>query len=158
MRSRQEKIMQDDLIRKVANLMSEQSAAYKSLESATTQLSAVMMRGEVSMVETLSKAGEKELLKMRSRLLEITSALTEFAEMRARQAERTPLDTEAREQFENAAKNLLETAKSYQKIAGRASSLALGGSSFATACIQMCGLPPTTYNAPVLRYAEGVSR
>lgn len=152
------KIMQDDLIRKVANLMSEQTSAYSRLESATTQLSAVMMRGEPNLVESLSKAGEKELLKMRSRLLEITSALTEFAELRAAQTERTPLDNSAREQFEMSAKSLLEAAKSYQKTAGRASSLALGGSSFATACIQMCGLPPTTYRAPVLKYTEGATR
>lgn len=150
--------MQDDLIRKVANLMSEQIAAYKSLESAANQLSAVMMRGEPNAVESLARAGEKELLKMRSRLLEITSALTEFAELRGRQVERTPLDTQAREQFEKSAKGLLEAAKTFKKVSGRASSLALGGSSFAAACIQMCGLPPTTYNAPVLKYGEGVGR
>ncbi len=150
--------MQDDLIRKVANLMSEQTAAYSRLESATNQLSSVMMRGEPHVVETLSKAGEKELLSMRSRLLEITSALTDFAEIRARQTERIPLDNAAREHFEMSAKSLLEAAKSYQKTAGRASSLALGGSSFANACIQMCGLPPTTYRAPVLKYSEGALR
>lgn len=150
--------MQDDLIRKVANLMSEQTSAYSRLESATNQLSAVMMRGEPHSVETLAKAGEKELLTMRSRLLEITSALTSFAELRAAQIEKIPLNSEAREYFEKSAKGLLAAAKDFQKTAGRASSLALGGSSFAMACIQMCGLPPTTYNKPVLKYGEGAAR
>ncbi len=138
--------------------MGEQTSAYSRLESATAQLSTVMMQGEPAAVETLSKAGEKELLKMRSRLLEITSALTEFAELRGRQTEKEPLNPEAREQFENSAKSLLAAAKSYKRTAGRASSLALGGSSFANACIQMCGLPPTTYRAPVLKYAEGAQK
>jgi hypothetical protein len=150
--------MQDDLIRKVAGLMGEQSSAYKSLESATAQLSLVMARGETVMVESLSKAGEKELSRMRSRLLEITTALTEFAELRGRQSEKTPLDPQARDYFETSAKSLLESAKSFQRVAGRASSLALGGLSFANSCIQMCGLPPTTYRAPVLRYTEGAGR
>lgn len=150
--------MQDELIKKVADLMAEQTSAYSRLENATTQLSAVMMSGESSFVESLSKAGEKELLGMRSRLLVITSDLTRFAEMRAKEPERTPLDPAAREQFESSAKALVEAAKSFQRTAGRASSLALGGISFANACIQMCGLPPTTYRAPVLRHAEGAGR
>ena len=138
--------------------MGEQTSAYSRLESATAQLSTVMMQGEPAAVETLSKAGEKELLKMRSRLLEITSALTEFAELRGRQTEKEPLNPEAREQFENSAKSLLAAAKSYQRTAGRASSLALGGASFAKPCIQKCRLPPTTYKAAVLKYAEGAQK
>lgn len=144
--------MQNDLIRTVAGLMTEQSAAYSRLESAATQLAGALVSGEPSRIESLTKAGETELLRMRSRLLEITSALTNFAEMRASQPEKTTLDASAREQFDTAAKQLLENARSFQKIAGRATSLALGGSSFSTACIQMCGVPPTTYRAPVLRY------
>lgn len=147
--------MQDDLIRKVAGLMSEQSSAYKSIESATAQLSAAMLRGEPSIIEILSKEGEKELSRMRSRLLEITTVLTEFAEVRGSQTEKSPLDQQAREQFEAGAKSLLESAKSFQKTAERASSLAVGGSSFANACIQMCGVPPTTYRAPFLKYSDG---
>lgn len=147
--------MQDDLIQKVAVLMNEQLEAYVRLESATAQLSAVLTRGEPSGIESLTRAGESELLRMRSRLLEITSALTKFAEFRAVQTEKTPLATEIREQFEAAAKKLLEAARSFQKVSSRASSLAIGGSSFATACIQMCGVPPTTYRAPVLKYVEG---
>ena len=132
--------------------MTEQAAAYSRLESATAQLTATLVSGEPDKIESLTKAGETELLRMRSRLLEITSALTNFAELRANQAERTALETDAREQFDEAAKKLLENARSFQKAAGRATGLALAGSSFSTACIQMCGLPPTTYRAPVLKY------
>ena len=108
--------MQDDLIQKVADLMNEQLEAYARLESVTAQLSAVLTRGEPSGIESLTRAGESELLRMRSRLLEITSALTNFAEFRAVQTEKTPLATEIREQFEAAAKKLLEAARSFQKI------------------------------------------
>lgn len=152
------KIMQDDLIRKVANLMSEQTSAFTRLESATAQLSGVLVRGELVGLEALTRAGEKELQKMRSRLLEITSALTEFAEIRTRQTEKEPLNPEARKEFEESAKGLLDAAKSFQKVSARASSLAVAGSSFANACIQMCGIPPTTYRAPVLKYSEGGNR
>jgi hypothetical protein len=117
-----------------------------------------LTRGEPNSIESLTRAGESELLRMRSRLLEITSALTKFSEMRAGQTEKTSLAPDVREQFEASAKMLLEAARSFQKVAVRASSLAVGGSSFSTACIQMCGVPPTTYRAPVLRYAEGAGR
>lgn len=150
--------MHDDLIQKVAGLMTEQLEAYARLESATAQLSAVLTKGDANSIESLTRAGESELLRMRSRLLEITSALTKFAEMRGGQTEKTPLATDVREQFEASAKKLLDSARSFQKVAARASALAVGGSSFSTACIQMCGVPPTTYRAPVLRYAEGATR
>lgn len=147
--------MQDELIQKVANLMNEQLAAYARLESATAQLSAVLTRGEATAIESLTRAGESELLRMRSRLLEITSSLTKFAELRAGQTEKISLAADVREQFEAAAKKLLESARSFQKVAARASALAIGGSSLSTSCIQMCGIPPTTYRAPVLKYVEG---
>ena len=150
--------MQDDLIRKVANLMTEQIESYSRLESATAQLTAALVRGETNSIESLTRAGEAELLRMRSRLLEITSALTNFAEIRAAQVEKSPLPTDVREKFEGSAKKLLESARSFQKAASRASSLAVGGSSFASACIQMCGVPPSTYRAPVLKYSEGAGR
>ena len=91
---------------------------------------------------------------MRSRLLDITSSLTNFAEIKANLAESTPIEPEAREQFEKAANELLETARQFEKTAGRATSLALSGSSFAAANIQMCGVPPTTYRAPVMKYSK----
>jgi hypothetical protein len=150
--------MQSDLIQKIARLMTEQAAAYTSLESLTSHLITALTRCEPNSIETLSRAGETELFRMRSRLLEITSALTGFAEMRANQTGDTlPLDTETRESFETAANKLLEMARHFEKTAGRATSLAHGGSSYANANIQMCGVPPTTYRPPVLNYGKGLA-
>lgn len=146
--------MHDDLIRKVAELMTEQTASYTRLESATAQLAAALAKNDPQAIESLTRAGESELLRMRVRLVEITSALTKFAEIRAAQEEKVALDPQAREEFETAAKNLLELAREFRKICDRASNLARGGSSFSSACIQMCGVPPSTYRAPVLRYSE----
>lgn len=147
--------MQDDLIRKIAKLMTEQCAAYASLESVTAQLIAALSRCEPNSIESLSRAGETELTRMRVRLLEITSALTGFAEIRKNQTESLPLDTNARERFESSANALLETARNFGQTAERATNLALGGSSFATACIQVCGVSPTTYRAPILKFTKG---
>lgn len=149
--------MQDDLIRKIAKLMAEQSAAYLSLRSLTTHLISALTRCDPVTIETLSRSGETEMFRMRARLLEITSALTEFGQVRAGLAEPQPLDAVAREDFEREANVLLESARDFEKIAGRAASLALGGSSFASAAIQMCGVPPSTYRAPVLKYSKGAT-
>lgn len=137
--------------------MAEQSAAYSSLQSLTTHLIAALTRCEPATIDSLSKSGETELFRMRARLLEITSALMEFGQVRSRDSDALPLDAAAREAFESEAKNLLETARAYEKIAGRATSLALGGSTFASASIQMCGVPPSTYRPPVLAYGRGAT-
>lgn len=149
--------MQDDLIRKIATLMAEQSAAYTSLESLTGQLIASLTTCEPNRIESLSRAGETELFRMRSRLLEITSLLTDFADLKAKQTEHTPIDPPTRDEFEKSANALLDVARQFQKTVGRATSLALSGSSFAAANIQQCGVPPTTYAAPVLRYSRGAA-
>lgn len=94
---------------------------------------------------------------MRARLLEITTSLTEFGKIRETQADLPRLDPVARENFEKEANLLLEAARGFERMAGRATSLALGGTSFAAAAIQMCGIPPTTYNAPVLKYSKGAA-
>jgi hypothetical protein len=147
--------MQDEIIRNVAQLMTEQTAAYASLQSLTTQLIAALTRCEPGQIETFSRAGETEMFRMRARLLEITSALTDFASTRANQAEPLPLDADARSKFESSVSELLETARRFEKVAGRAANLSHSGSSFANAGIQMCGVPPTTYRAPVLKYSKG---
>jgi hypothetical protein len=147
--------MQNDLIKKVADLMTEQAAAYVRLETATQKLSNALMQGNLNLIESLTKAGEAELTRMRSRLLEITSTLTNFAASRASNSGSNPLTPEIRDEFDNAAKNLLKIARKYEAVAAKTTSLAVGGSSFAVACIQKCGIPPTTYQAPVLKYSEG---
>jgi hypothetical protein len=137
--------------------MIAQSSSYASLESLTVQLTTALTRCEPHEVETLTRAGESALFRMRSRLLEITTALTEFAEMRAADPQTSSLDPQTREIFESAANGLIDCAQRYETISGRASSLALAGSSFAAAGIQTCGVPPSTYNAPVLKYGKGAA-
>lgn len=150
--------MHNDLVRKVAELMNAQSAAYQRLEAATSQLTAALVRGEPNGIEALTRAGETELLRMRSRLVEITSLLTKFTDLRAAETEKMPLEKEVREQFEAQAQKLLDCAREFRKAVARAANLALGGVSFSTACIQMCGVPPTTYNPPILKNHEGAGR
>lgn len=137
--------------------MSEQSAAYESLESVTAQLIAALSRCEPNAIESLSRAGESELMRMRARLLEITAALTIFSEIRLSQPENFSLEPEAREKFESAANKLLANARNFGKTADRATSLTVGGSSFTNACIQMCGVPPTTYSPPILKSSKGIN-
>lgn len=147
--------MQNELIKKIAEMMVEQSCAYASLEALTVQLVSALTRCEPHEIENLSRAGESALFRMRARLLEITGALTEFAESRANDPNSASLETVTRDNFESAANELIESARKYEKLSGRASSLALAGSSFAVAGIQTCGIPPSTYNAPVLKYSRG---
>ena len=116
---------------------------------------AALIRCEATSIESLSRAGETELRRMRSRLLEITTSLTSFSELNRRENAPQKIGAEIREQFETAANGLIAAAQSYQQIGNRSATLALSGSSFATACIQICGVPPTTYRAPVLKSSNG---
>jgi hypothetical protein len=150
--------MHNDLIQKISDLMNEQASAYTRLESATAQLSAALVRGEPEMIESLSRTGETELTRMRSRLLEITSLLTDFAELRAREEEKKPLEPSVRDAFDAAARDLLDAARQFQKISNRVANLAVNGSTFASACIQNCGVSPSTYRAPILKYSTGGAR
>jgi hypothetical protein len=137
--------------------MREQAAAYRRLETAAAQLSAALVRGAADSIESLTRAGEGELLRMRSRLLQITAGLTAFAEARAQNAEKpgASLSASARGEFETAAAELLAAARAFERVSARAAVLARGGSSFATACIQVCGVTPQTYRAPATRgYTE----
>ncbi len=147
--------MQEDLIKKIANLMTEQATAFTSLDSLTKQLISALIRSEPNNIESLSRAGETELMRMRSRLLEITTALSSFSEINRQENYQSKIGTEIREKFEAAANVLLEAARNYQKTSKRTENLAHSGSSFATACIQVCGVPPTTYRAPVLKSSTG---
>lgn len=135
--------------------MREQAAAYRQLEVATGQLSAALVRGAPEAIESLTRAGEGELLRMRSRLLQIMSALTRFADARAAQSnEALKIAPEARREFEEASSELMRAADAFEKTRARASVLATGGASFASACIERCGVPPTTYRAPYSRRGE----
>ncbi len=131
--------------------MREQADAYGRLEAACQQLASALVRGEPSVIESLVRAGESEMLRMRSRLVQITLSLTAFADARSQASEPRPVAADARAAFESASKKLFEAARSFQTIQRRAESLARGGSTFATACIEFCGVPPTTYRAPYVR-------
>lgn len=147
--------MHTDLVRHIASLLAQQKSAYESLHSLMEHLSTALMRGEPTVIESLTRAGETELFRMRARLLEITTTLSEFGRIKSAGGEPMALDAETRESFEAAAEDLIASAQKFELITRRAKALAIGGSSFAAASIQMCGVPPSTYKAPVLRHAQG---
>jgi hypothetical protein len=146
--------MSDDLIRRAAELMREQAAAYARLEAATAQLGAALVGSTPEQIESLTRAGEVELLKMRARLVQVMAALGAFADARAQAATRPPVGREAREAFEAASNNLMQAARQFERTRRRAAALANSGASFASACIEVCGVPPTTYRAPYARRGE----
>lgn len=141
-------MMPEELIQQTAGLMREQAAAYRRLTSACEQLTASLVRGAPETVTSLVRAGEGELLHMRARLIKIMSSLTAYADRRAQSASAPPLSAEARAEFGQASNELLESARSFQGVRARASALAANGSNFTGACIEMCGVQPTTYRAP----------
>jgi hypothetical protein len=143
--------MSDSLIQQAARLMQEQSAAYQRLEAACAQLNGALVRGEPSSIESLTRAGESELLKMRSRLLQLMSTLTAFADARSKSPEATKLAAETRELFDSSSSELLRVANEFERTRQRGAALANNGSTFASACIQTCGIQPTTYSAPYAR-------
>jgi len=146
--------MTDDLINQAAKLMQEQADAYARLNSACNQLTAVLVNGTPESIESLTRAGESELLRMRARLVQIMSTLTAFAEARARSSHAAPVMAEARARFEAASNKLSAAARDFQRTCKRAAALATNGSSLASTHIEMCGFRPTTYRAPYARYGE----
>jgi hypothetical protein len=144
----------DDLVQKVAGLMHEQTIAFERLESTAAKLSNALIGGPAAVVETLTQKGESELLRMCARLYQITATLSAFAEARAKVPDKPALETETRQKFESAANDLLTAARSFQKISRRSLVLTQSGTSFASACLETCGVPPITYRAPVLRREE----
>jgi hypothetical protein len=147
--------MHNDLIHKASSLMQDQAASYSRLISATHQLSSALVRGDLVMVESMTLKTETELFPMRSRLVQIMSTLTAFAEERAGSAD-NKITPEARAAFETASSDLLQAARDFHREQKTASALAVNGASFASSCIEMCGVQPTTYRAPYARRGEGM--
>ena len=147
--------MCEELIERAARLMREQTAAYGRLESVSAQLAEALVRGEPARVESLVRAGEGELTGMRSRLVQLTGALTSFAERRAAAPDEFKLGPEARALFESASDGLLAAARGFERTGARSLALANSGSTFAAACIETCGIRPVTYRAPYARRTEG---
>lgn len=145
--------MLEELITRAAALMQEQADAYRRLDAACAQLSAAMTRGTPEQIESFTRAGESELLRMRSRLVEIVGTLSTFAEKRAASegAPVMPLASEARSVFETASDELLKQARLFERTSRRTTALAMNGSTLASACIERCGVPPVTYRAPYAR-------
>ena len=146
--------MSDQLIHQAAKLMREQAAAYLRLESASAQLTAALINGSAAAIESLTRAGESELLKMRARLVQIVATLGAFADSRAETASPAPISPEARTAFETSSKELHQAARNFQRTQKQATALATGGATFAAACIESCGAQPTTYSAPYARRGE----
>jgi hypothetical protein len=147
--------MLDNLIQNAAKLMHEQAAAYRRLDSACQQLSAALVSGQLEVIESLTRAGEAELLKMRVRLVELMTALSRFAEHHA--GAQATLETETRVAFRDASNELLQAARDFQRTQARAAAVATNGASFAAANIEICGVPPLTYRAPYARSGEARS-
>jgi hypothetical protein len=146
--------MIDDLIYKTADLMEEQVRDYIKLDAACQRLADILIRGDAAAVEATTRVGEIALLQMRARLVRIIQSLTAFAHARSQAPEGNPLTPEARARFESASNNLLLAAKEFQRTRARAAALTTSGSTFATACIEMCGIQPTTYSGPYTRNGE----
>ena len=146
--------MADKLIKRAAELMREQAAVYVRLNSLCRQLNAALVGGDPDSIESLARTGEQELLGLRARQAQITSALSQFAAMRTASPDRTPLSAATRTAFEAASNELTSRACEFQQTRGRAAALAINGVVFSGACIEMCGVQPTTYGAPYVRRKE----
>ena len=62
---------------------------------------------------------------------------------------------EARRNFESASAELTRMATEFARTQRRAAALANGGATFSSACIEQCGVQPTTYRAPYAARAAG---
>jgi ATP-dependent Clp protease ATP-binding subunit ClpA len=144
----------DELVSAATKLMIEQAADYDRLEVACSKLSDALITSEPAAIDSLTRAGEVELLRMRSRLVRIIQSLTAFAEARAAAPQVPKLSPEVRSAFESASKEMLEAAKKFQRTRETAVALTTSGSTFAAACIEFCGIQPTTYNGPYSRSGE----
>jgi hypothetical protein len=109
-------------------------------------------------VRATHRSRETILLQMRARLVSMIQALTSFAEARAKvsgDGSREVLDAEARTEFESASDRLIHSARDFQQTRGLAAILTTSAATFATACIEACGIQPTTYRGP---YTRGETR
>jgi hypothetical protein len=146
--------MTDSPILITTKLMEEQARGYVQLEISCTELCEALIHGQPAAIEALTRNGENELFPMRARLVRIVRSLTIFAEARALAPLTSSLSPEARAAFETASNSLLQAAKNFQRTRARAAALTTSGATFATACIEVCGIPPSTYRGPYARNAE----
>ena len=146
--------MTETPIRETTKLMEEQALGYAQLDRSCSELCEALIQGDPVKIETMTRSGETELFPMRARLVRIVRALTIFAEARAQAPDTSPLTPETRTAFEAASESLLKAARNFQRTRARAAALTTSGATFATACIEVCGIPPSTYRGPYARSAE----
>lgn len=146
--------MTDTPIRETTRLMEEQALGYAKLDRSCTELCVALIQGEPAAIESMTRRGETDLFPMRARLVRIVQSLTIFAEARALAPETSSLSPETRAAFESASNSLLQAARNFQRTRARAAALTNSGATFATACIEVCGIQPTTYRGPYARNAE----
>ncbi|HEY6804695.1 MAG TPA: hypothetical protein VI306_14070 [Pyrinomonadaceae bacterium] len=146
--------MSNELVSAATRLMIEQTADFARLEVACKNLSDALITSEPAAIDPLTRAGEVELLRMRSRLVRIIQSLTAFAEARAAAPQSQKLSPEVRSEFESASKEMLAAGRKFQRTRETAVALTTSGSTFAAACIEFCGIQPTTYNGPYSRSGE----
>lgn len=146
--------MTESPIRETTKLMEEQARGYVQLDLSCTELCEALIKGEPAAIEAMTRKGETELFPMRARLVRMIRSLTIFAEARALAPEKTSLSPEVRAAFEAASSSLLTAARNFQRTRARAAALTTSGATFATACIEVCGIPPSTYRGPYTRNAE----
>lgn len=133
--------------------MQEQAAAYRRLDLACQQLCVALVNGQPDSIETMTRAGEGELLKMRVRLVELMTALSTFADRHASNEGQPALSNETRVAFREASSES-RAARDFQRTQARAAAVANNGATFTSSCIEMSGLPPLTYRAPYARRGE----
>jgi hypothetical protein len=146
--------MTDKPILETTRLMEEQARSYVQLDLSCTKLCEALIHGEPAAIEAMTRNSENELFPMRARLVRIVRSLTIFAEARALAPETSSLSPEVRAAFEVASNTLLQAARDFQRTGARTAALTTSGATFATACIEVCGIPPTTYRGPYARNAE----
>ncbi|MBI1764118.1 MAG: hypothetical protein HYR56_22050 [Acidobacteria bacterium] len=146
--------MLDQLIQNAAQLMHEQAAAYRRLNAACLQLCGALVGGQPEKIDSLTRAGAGELLKMRVRLVELMAALSAFADRHVGNEGQPALSNETRVAFRAASNELLSAARAFQRTQARAAAVANNGATFTASCIELSGVPPLTYRAPYARRGE----
>lgn len=147
--------MFDDLVQEVGRCMDEQAADYAQLSTICQNLCDVLVLGDPHRICAVTRTGEIKLQQMRARLMNIIRRLTEFAEARPTDGSVLELSAQIREEFEAASKRLLKVASDFRRTRETAAMLTTSGATFATACIENCGIKPSTYRKPYARNGEG---
>lgn len=147
-------MMANDLVREAAHLMDEQAGDYEHLEAACALLCEAFVTGEAKAIDTMTRSAEVTLHRMRARLVRIIRSLTAFADARAAMADVNPLSPAVRSEFDTASTKLMAAARRFVSTGARAALLTSSGATFAAACIETCGIQPTTYRQPYARHGE----